>query len=130
MLLPADASLLLNQAEWARAENGMSEHSFAKRTAALISQIATKYGCSYADALAVCGATMTVAIAGGDGLRQSSLRVGRIDSNVANPDGILPAAGVTAEQSMAFFAARNFTVQEATALVGVHVVLPQKACVR
>lgn len=44
----ADASMLLCEAEQMRDENGLKQHAFSRRTAALIKTISQQYGCSLA----------------------------------------------------------------------------------
>jgi hypothetical protein len=51
------------------------------------------------------------------------LRVGRLDSATPSPPGQLPPADVTNPNFLTFWAARNFSADEAVALLGSHALI-------
>jgi hypothetical protein len=86
-LLPADGSLTLNEAELVRPENTYED--FALITASIVRKIATFYDVSASDVLAVCAmAAPRVLNPDVDLFKYEHLRVGKIDSAVANPAGM------------------------------------------
>jgi hypothetical protein len=65
-----------------------------------------------------------------DLLTMAPLRVGRIDNPKCNPTGQLPPDTATSVEAMDFFTARGLTIDDGTALLGVHALVPTKGCIQ
>eukprot|EP00877_Chromochloris_zofingiensis_P000702 jgi/Chrzof1/10632/Cz05g06020.t1 len=138
----ADGSLLLTL-EQLRSENAYD--SFSTFVAASIRKLVGFYNISYADGLAVCGAVAREMLTYGSSpvynlmpaMDKSNrktpvvdFRVGKLDSNVENPPGILPPADLKPEGFAAYFKPRfNRGMYDAVALMGSHTVLDNQGCV-
>ena len=57
------------------------------------------------------------------------VKVGRVDSSVAAPLGILPAANANSDDLIALFASKGFSATDLVALVGSHTAAKQKSTV-
>lgn len=107
-----------------------STPSAHQTTASAAASPAAALLCLAADALAVCAMTTVRVLGAEDLLTMVPLRVGRIDNPKCNPSGQLPPDTATSVEAMDFFTARGLTIDDGTALLGVHALVPTKGCVQ
>lgn len=127
----ADASLFLTLEELVRGENSQHHTAFLAGQAAI--KIAAWFDTSVADVLAVCAGEAPAFISKGrakiigyDG--KKNFKVGRLDSVTPAPPFKLVPPTATLEEWAGFWKALNFTLAEASALMGSHTLLEPQAC--
>lgn len=127
----ADGSLLLSDDELRRVENNHDNFAYLVSKNALT--LARRYKASVADIIAVCGAVATQYLGGPRIIRhmvEHPFLVGRLDTKIPNPAKSLAPANMNTSSFVAFAKLRGLSVDEMTALMGSHVLLDTKACIR
>ena len=127
----ADGSMLLTEDELSRPENKYDAFGviLAKNALAL----AKRFDASVADVIAVCGAVSSEYLGGPKIVEYDNkipFLVGRIDNDIPNPAGTLPAHNINITDFRKFAMSRGFTVEEMTALMGSHVLIDDKGCLK
>ena len=127
----ADGSLLLTEDELKRSENSYDNFAFKLSKNALA--LATKYGSSVADVVAVCGAVATEFLGGPTIVKHDAstpFMVGRFDKTIPNPTSSLAPANLNTTGFAHFAIKRGFALEEMVALMGSHALIDEKACLR
>ncbi|KAJ4415133.1 hypothetical protein N0V82_007503 [Gnomoniopsis sp. IMI 355080] len=117
----ADGSIVLNPAEAARLDNRGLEDIIAQ-TAAWYAQW-KGYGVGMADLIQLSAITAVASCPGG-GPRIKAF-VGRQDSAVLPPEGLIPSPHADAEVNIKLFEAKTFSAADLVALLGAHTVSRQ-----
>lgn len=127
----ADGSMLLTEDELSRPENKYDAFGEIVSKNALV--LAKRFDASVADIIAVCGAVSSEYLGGPKIIeydREDPFMVGRYDDKIPNPAGTLPAHNINVTQFTEFTRSRGFTIEEMTALMGSHVLLDNKGCLK
>lgn len=127
----ADGSMLLTEDELSRHENKYDAFGQILSKNALF--LAKKFDASVADIIAVCGAVSSEYLGGPKIVAyddKDPFLVGRYDDKIPNPAGTLPSHKINTTQFTQFAKSRGFTIEEMTALMGSHVLLDNKGCLK
>jgi hypothetical protein len=127
----ADGSMLITEDELSRPENKYDAFGLVLSKNALA--LAKRFGASVADIIAVCGAVSTEYLGGPKIIhydKKNPFLVGRYDDKIPDPTGTLPAHNINTTQFIDFSKSRGFTIEEMTALMGSHVLLDNKGCLK
>lgn len=127
----ADGSVILNLAESLRPEN--DDHNFVSIMRRALRDIQIFYQVSWSDIIAVAGALGTECL-NGPRVRDCKfgLKMGKLDTAVADPAGILPPPFVPVAGFLSFWRSLqiNLSVQEMMALMGSHTLIATQTCER
>lgn len=127
----ADGSMLLTEDELSRPENKYD--GFGEIVSKNALALAKRFDASVADIIAVCGAVSSEFLGGPKIVEYDPVDpflVGRYDDKIPNPAGTLPAHNINVTQFVDFARSRGFTIEEMTALMGSHVLLDNKGCLK
>lgn len=116
----ADGSIVLNPTEAARHDNRGLEEIIAQ-TAKWYEQWKS-YGIGMADLIQLSAITAVASCPGGPSIRAF---VGRQDSDVLPPEGLIPSPHANAEVNIQLFEAKTFSASDLVALLGAHTVSQQ-----